>query len=443
MSEPLVYVLVINWNGREHLADCFDALLASRYGNAVFLLIDNGSDDDSAAFVTGHYGRDPRVAILPCAENRGWSGGNNAGIRKALAADADYIFLLNNDTAVAPRCIESLVVVMEARPECGALAPRMLLFDQPWIVNSIGLEMSIVGAAWDRGIGRADGPAWRESVPVVGACGGAAFFRASVLAETGLLPEEFEIYLDDLDLCLRIWGAGYRIYTCPEASVRHKFSATMGVGERARRKYYLNTRNRFWLLARNLPAHRLLAVSPWLILGECRALGRAVLSGEAWRFGLHVRAWIAALAYLPRAWRFRRTVAPKPVRETFWPLVRRRPLFCPAVVLPEKGWYAPVRHGGKWVRPIGSEATVKIPSGPLRLSLVNCYPEIGPVEVAIALGDAALGILRDPGEREAIYHTNGGTLTLRSASLFPPSATGHPMEIGAWLQISSNDNPLV
>ena len=99
VRQPLVYVLVINWNGIEHLAECFDTLLAGTYPNTRFLLIDNASTDTSVAFVRERYGNDPRVEILELPENLGWSRGNNAGIAHAMAASADYIFLLNNDTA--------------------------------------------------------------------------------------------------------------------------------------------------------------------------------------------------------------------------------------------------------------------------------------------------------------------------------------------------------
>lgn len=443
MNQPLVYVLVINWNGREHLDGCFESLLASSYSNALFLLVDNGSDDDSVALVETQYSQDPRVGILCCDENRGWSGGNNTGIEHALAHGADYVFLLNNDTAIAPDCLERLVAAMEGAPDCGALAPRMLLFDQPSLLNSIGLEMSIIGAAWDRGIGRADGPAWHEPVSVVGACGGAAFIRCAVLEQTGLLPEEFEIYLDDLDLCLRIWSAGYTIRTCPQAVVRHKFSATMGLGRWAHHKYYLNTRNRFWLLMRHVPRARLIRIAPWLALGELRALGRAMLSGSYWRIACHVRAWLAALAYAPRARRFQRTAQGPHPDETFWPLVCRRPLFCPALVLPDKGWYPPETFQGERLRPMGPVATLKIPEGPLRVSLVNCYPDFGPATITLLLDGDCLGTLRSSGREEATYATGPGELTLQTTFIFPPSATGRPVDIGGWLQIHSAGNPLI
>ncbi len=156
MAQPLVHVLVINWNGLEHLEACYDSLVASTYERVEFVLVDNASEDGGVEFVRDQYGGDPRVTICECGDNLGWSRGNNVGIRRALEAGADYIFLLNNDTATDSRAIERLVEAAEADPEIGALAPKMVLFDQPHILNSVGMECSIIGACWDRGLGRVD-----------------------------------------------------------------------------------------------------------------------------------------------------------------------------------------------------------------------------------------------------------------------------------------------
>ncbi|HIJ65701.1 MAG TPA: glycosyltransferase family 2 protein, partial [Candidatus Hydrogenedentes bacterium] len=227
MNMPLVHCFVINWNGLEHLEACFEALLAGTYENARFVLIDNASEDGSAEFVQGTYGYDPRLDIVVNASNLGWSAGNNVGLEQALDGGADYVFLLNNDTVVAPDAIERLVEMAAARPEAGALAPKMLLYDSPDIINSVGLECSVIGSTWDLGIGRLDGPHWATPRKVIGVCGGACFLRTSALRKTGLLPTGFGIYLDDLDLCLRLWDAGYEVWNCPDAVVRHKYSATM------------------------------------------------------------------------------------------------------------------------------------------------------------------------------------------------------------------------
>lgn len=435
MEPPLVYVLVINWNGLEHLEACFASLLETSYPNARFLLIDNASTDGSVAFVRERFGHDTRIEILENPSNLGWSGGNNAGMRLALDAGADYIFLLNNDTATEPGAIAHLVKMAEPRIEIGALAPKMLLFDQPQLLNSAGLECSIIGSSWDKGIGRLDGPRWDTPEPVIGVCGGAWFIRASVLEQTGLLPEHFEIYLDDLDLCLRIWDAGHEIWSCPEARVRHKFSATLGQGERARRKYYLNNRNRFYLMARNFPPGRLLAALPWIAIGEARALGRAALEREYWRIGAHARAWLAALAYVPRALRERRERRRTGLSCRFWPMVRRRPLFCPGLLLPDRGWYPEREAAGRRVRPMSAHAWLDVQGSDLRVFHVNCYPALHPTGVEVRAGATVLARLSTLAAEEAAVRVPPGRLEFVASRVFHAEDTGELVDLGGWITV--------
>jgi GT2 family glycosyltransferase len=332
MPTPSVHVLVINWNGMAHLDDCFMSLLASTYANTRFVLIDNASSDGSASHVRETFGQDSRVEVLELPKNLGWSGGNNAAIRHALDEGADHVLLLNNDTRVDPHCVERLVELAENDVSIGALAPKLLMFNDPTVVNSVGLIASTTGAAWDRGIGQPDGPEWDGHVPVIGVCGAGFFIRADALRKTGLLPEDFGIYLDDLDLSMRIWNAGYTILTCPEALIHHKFSATMGEREQARRKYHLNTRNRARILLRNFPLAKWpVAVFDYKI-GEARAVGRAIANGEWWKARAHARSWFEAAAYIPAAIRervARRRAGISHCR--FWHLMFRRPQFFPGI----------------------------------------------------------------------------------------------------------------
>lgn len=442
MNSPLVYVIIINWNGRDHLDACFASLIASSYEHAVFLLVDNASNDDSVAHVQELFGADPRVRVLALSENRGWSGGNNAGIERARKAGAEYILLLNNDTSTDADAIRRLVARMEADGVIGALAPRMVLFDQPDLLNSTGLRMSIIGAAWDIGIGRLDEEAWHAPEPIVGVCGGAMFLRAAALDRAGLFPEEFEIYLDDLDLCLRLWNAGFRIERCAEAVVRHKFSATMGTGARARRKYYLNTRNRFRIVLRHFPMGSALSIAAGLGVGEARALGRAALSGAFWRIPAHLRAWCAALAYLPAARRFRRTQN-RHGNPPFWPWVLRSPLFCPALVLPESGWYPPIVHEGASWRPMARRAWLNTAGGALQVSLVNCYPALGDVCISIHHDGMLLGVLSSPGRSTERFDVPAGRIEIVAESTFVMEDTGGPADVGAWIQIQCDGRALV
>lgn len=455
MNEPLVYVLIINWNGREHLDACFSSLTASDYPNMRFLLIDNASNDGSVAYIREHYQQDTRVDCLECEYNHGWSGGNNLGIRVALDHGADYIFLLNNDIAIAPDAISTLVQQAEATPQCGCLAPKMVLFDTPSVLNSVGLHCSVVGAAWDRGIGRADAARWDEPQAVVGVCGGAMFIRAEVFKKAGLLPEDFEIYLDDLDLCMRIWSFGYTILTCPKAVIRHKFSASMGQDKYVKRKYYLNTRNRFKVIFRNFP----LVYSPfiffWVFIGEIRAVGRSFLDGQYWRAGMHAKAWLLAIMQMPGILRYRLYMyksGAKPKR--FWPLILKKRMFCPVVQLPNEGWYSPRVYTCKTsdgstsdmkIRPMAPEASALIPEEGLRLSHVNCYPELGATDIHLVQnGKTVLELSAKASEVHQLdidqitTLSKGEKIIFRANRIFFSEDTGEAIDIGGWFKFDDN-----
>ncbi len=436
MNAPLVHVLVINWNGLDHLEVCFDTLLLSTYKNVRFVLIDNGSTDDSVGFVRTRFGDDPRVEIVEAGKNLGWSGGNNLGIRRALEAGADYVFLLNNDTAIAPDAITTLVKAAESNTHVGALAPKMVLFNEPDILNSVGVECSIIGNGWDRGLGRLDQPKWNRVGEVLGVCGGAMFIRRAALEKAGLLPEDFGIYLDDLDLSMRIWNAGFSIQSCPDACVRHKFSATMGEGARAREKYYLNTRNRFRLVLRNFPSRHTPMIAASLIHGELKAIGRAILDGEVWRVPAHIRAWCSAIVYTPSAFAERiRRKARGIGRCRFWDMVRRDALYFRGAEFPDGGWYPERDVLGARLRPIAARATANPPAASLRIRHGNPYPASGDTHVTmLRAGEADLELTTSSRDEVCIEHADG-VLEFVSQKIFDADDTGELADFGGWLQV--------
>jgi len=437
---PLVYVLVINWNGHAHLEECFTSLLESTYENVRFLLIDNASADDSVQFTEDRFGADPRVEILECPTNLGWSGGNNAGIEFARERHADYIFLLNNDTTIDSKCIEHLVHHAKQNPALGALAPKILMYDCPNILNSIGLQASRIGAAWDIGIGRLDAPEWNQEQDVLGVCGAACFLRVEALAKTGLLPEDFEIYLDDLDLCLRIWNAGYTIRTCPEAVVRHKFSASMGEGKRAQRKYYLNTRNRLRVVLRNYPASSALPIGWAYDMGELRAIGRALLNADFARIWAHKRSWLSGLLYLPTAMRERRRRKSLGIHTCrFWNLISKHDSFFPGTEFPQSGWYVSIVEQGKTLRPMSKHATFEHEGGPLHLELVNRYPTLPTLAVSIRSEGELVASLTSTEKPRATLDLPKSTLHFEADRILKTEDTGERVDIGGWFAIESQE----
>jgi len=298
------------------------------------------------------------------------------------------------------------------------------------------LVCALTGASWDLGVGRLDGPRWHGREPVIGVCGGAMFLRAEALRRAGLLPEGFEIYLDDLDLCLRIWNAGYTLRPCPGAVVHHKFSATFGHGKRARHKYYLNTRNRLRIILRNFPAARALQYLPALAVGEGRAVGRALLDGEPWRVAAHFRAYASALASMPGALQERLHRRRQGVhRCRFWHLMETRLMFCPGVEIPERGWYPPRSVDGTDLHPISAEAWMDVSAGRLRVTHGNCYPHLATTDVQVLVNGAAVAALSTGAVEETAIDVPGGRLTFRARHIFDAEATGELSDYGGWIAV--------
>ncbi len=134
---PLAYVVILNWNGREHLRDCLTTVLAQTYEPMRVLVVDNASTDGSREMVQDGF---PEVVLLALPENLHFARGMNAGMARAMHdAECGFIVTLNNDVRVDPEWLAHLV--SEAGSSAvGAVASKMLFMDRPRVINSTGLS---------------------------------------------------------------------------------------------------------------------------------------------------------------------------------------------------------------------------------------------------------------------------------------------------------------
>ncbi len=285
-NSPAVYVVVLSWNGRNFLQTCLDSLRLQTYSERSIVVVDNGSTDDSQAFIRQHY---PEVILIENACNLGFSAGNNVGMRFALQAGADYVVLLNQDTQVYPRWLEELVRVAEEDPQIGAVASRMFLYTHKTLLNSTGIDMNYAGLAWDRGFGRVDGAEWQRPTEVLGVTGGAMFLRAEALRRVGLFDPLYFAYYEDLDLSVRLWEAGYRLVYAPAARLHHKFSVTLG--DESPRKNLLMQSNRWRFVLKNFSLRQLLRHGPALLVKEGKFLVGRIRRSDFSRVWLRLRAY--------------------------------------------------------------------------------------------------------------------------------------------------------
>jgi GT2 family glycosyltransferase len=276
-APPLVVAVVLTWNGREVTLACLAALQRAEYGSLHVVVVDNGSSDGTAEAVTAAY---PDVELVRSERNLGYTGGNNLGLERALALDADHVLVLNNDVEVEPGALAALADAAARLPAVGALNPKILFADPPG-------HIWFAGARFDprrgyngrqRGYAKPDGPAFATVSETDRACGAAMFVPREALERVGRFDEELFLYSEDTDWSLRALALGYRLYVVPEARVVHRVSSAAG-GESSPSTLYYGLRNTLTICERHAP---LGTVGTWrrrLVMVAAHA-AQALLSGS-------------------------------------------------------------------------------------------------------------------------------------------------------------------
>lgn len=291
---PPVTVVVLNWNGRHHLQTCLPSLIQQNYSRLEVLVVDNGSTDDSVAYVQQHF---PQVQLICLPQNVGFAAGNNVGMR---AATTPFVALLNNDTRAEPGWLAALVAAAQSNPTVGMVASKMVFYDRPHIINSAGICLDRVGIAWDRFGGRVDDTADTATTEIFGASGGAVLYRRAMLQEIGLFDEDFFAYLEDVDLAWRARWAGWRCLYVPTAVVHHHHSATAIEGSPFKSR--LLGRNKVWTILKNYPWPALLYYLPLILAYDLGAVAVALLQ----QGNIHpLLGRLMALSKLGATWRKR------------------------------------------------------------------------------------------------------------------------------------------
>lgn len=298
---PRVSVAVVNWNGLADTLECLQSLREVSYPNCETIVIDNGSSGDDAGVLAERFG--DSIDLITSEENLGFAGGANLAIRKALAAEAEYVLLLNNDVTVSPHFLEELVRAAQALPDAAAVCPKIYFADQPTVICSTGGRVNPwAGTARQVGRGEEDRGQYEATAERDYADGACMLIRREALERVGLLSEEYFAYWEETDWCDRAAAAGYKSYYVPAASVRHKTVRSQAPDPEY---YYLFRRNAFLFLRRRKSSlHLLSALSLYLfILGPLYLMRHPTairrLPGEAralfWHLGSLLRPRGAAV----------------------------------------------------------------------------------------------------------------------------------------------------
>lgn len=285
IPNPLVSVIVVNYNRAKLLRECLRSLLQQSYCFLEILVVDNGSSDDSLEAVRTF--SDKRIRLLPLDDNLGFAGGNNLAIQEAKG---EFIALINNDAVAQERWIEELLkAIRVSKPSIGMWASKVLFFETD-IIDKAGHLMYLDGQNRGRGTGERDTGQYERLEETLFPDGCAAVYRKCMLDEVGGFDESFFAYGDDADLGIRSRWMGWRCLYVPGAVVYHHHSSTSGPF--SMQKIYWIERNRLWLAVKNFPLP-LLMISPLFTLNRWlwNLLAALLLQGAAGNFRQQASLW--------------------------------------------------------------------------------------------------------------------------------------------------------
>ncbi len=326
-GQPEVAIVILNYNGLDYLRQFLPSVLATTYANCRVIVADNGSQDESLAFLRRHY---PELSLISIAENHGFAGGYNRALKEVVS---DYYVLLNSDVEVSPDWLQPLVERMEGDKRIAACQPKIRAFDNKShfeYAGAAGGWMDSLGYPFCRGrifaVTEEDRGQYNEPQEIFWATGAALCIRSRLYHDIGGFDEDYFAHTEEIDLCWRLRRAGYKILAEPRSVVYHKGGGTLQYN--SSRKIYLNFRNSLFTLVKNEPYRRLLWLIPLRILLDLLAAGLFLSKGYVSLIGSIFRAHLHFYPRLGRLWKRRReykeliervSISPEPNRAGRYP----------------------------------------------------------------------------------------------------------------------------
>jgi len=299
-EQPLISIIVLNYNGAHWLEKCFASLKAqSIYDRFETILVDNNSKDDSVAVTRKIFADFQSACLVQTFENLGFCEGNNCGAR---VARGKWLFFLNPDTWLEPDCMEKTLAGTE-KLGVDASTPLVLNYQDNSFQHFGFFGFDLLGLPSPSSMPSES----REIFIIVGCC---YLIRADVFKQIGMFDSEYFMYAEDCDLSWRVWIAGYKAAGIFEAKLHHRGAIAVNPsGGTSLVELRTSDQKRFWANRNSVLTllkngqHILLAmVVPLVFLLFMESLAGALLL-RRWSF-----AQITFWKVLRDCWRLRRHV---------------------------------------------------------------------------------------------------------------------------------------
>ena len=289
---PRVAIVYLAYNTHKYLDEVFSSLRELNYpkDRLEIIAVDNDSKDDSSKWLHAQEG----ITFFPSETNLGFAGGNNLGINHALLEGVDYVYLLNGDAKLHSDAIMEAVKIAGADKTIGSVQSRIMLWQQPEIVNATGGMVHFLGF----GFVKDNGQKWKDvdtdSTEIAYSSGAAVLYRSTVLQKVGLLDPFFFMYHEDLELGWRIRLTGFKNVLAPESIAYHDYEFSRSI-----QKFYWMERNRILVHFSHLRWRSLLVLAPAMAISELGLILFAIKGG--W---LKEKLLVYVSLLSPSSWRY-------------------------------------------------------------------------------------------------------------------------------------------
>lgn len=254
-QNPLISVIVLNYNGKDLLPDCLSSLCNQSYLDFEIIVADNGSTDESKQIVC----RYNTVKFLELGRNYGFGKGNNLA---AKSAKGEYIFFVNNDMRFDKDCVWELVKVIKEDENIFAVDATQYNWEGTRIIHGKTLLLkkkkfftTFLPFFEIDYTGKSNSP-----VPILYGCAGSLMVRENLFHKLGGFDETFIFDCEDLDLCWRAWMDGWKIIYVPSAYIYHKGSASFNTERLQLERKKSNIRNQIRFSFKVLPWHMIFLI---------------------------------------------------------------------------------------------------------------------------------------------------------------------------------------
>ncbi len=273
MEEPLVSIIIVNYNGCDHLKENLDSLFNLEYKNFEVIFVDNNSQDNSVKYVKENYNK---LKIYVLDKNHGFSQGNNIAMAKTKGK---YIILLNPDTCVEKNWLSEMVKVAQSSHKAGIVGCKQIDFENRNILGFCGStsdKFGNVSEFGDREKEKGHFNIQTKAFFITGAC---LLFKRELYEKMQLFDPTYFMYYEDVDFCWRAWIYGYDVIYSPKPIIYHKADKPIKFKILGRILFYIE-RNRIRTILKNYELKNILRILPIFFFNRLRFIFNTYFSDK-------------------------------------------------------------------------------------------------------------------------------------------------------------------